>query len=382
MKKLSKLTALFLSLILAFSVMACQDSGESGSSDVTEPFYYALNSLKAIDGIPNLYTVEFDGDYNLSNAINSELKTASELLNYLDSNVPLWKTAKESGAPLTIDVQGAACSSIVAENATSGTKGYIYGRNFDWEEGPAIIIHTMPKGGYKSVSTCYIPFVSNTQNWTPSSDIENNAVSIAGIYVPMDGMNEKGLYIANLNDSLRATESMPQTDDANKKNIQTTVAIRYILDKAATVDEAVKFLSSKDMFPVYGDEDSDNYHVHAYHFAIADNKGKSVVTEWINGELKVTETKVVTNFNIYNAGNSLSGHCDRFDSLIQAGNTANWKMTQEQVKEALKNVQQDHSVWSAVFEPGAKRITYYFRGSQATNAIGPVDYTKPVVVQF
>ena len=382
MKKLSKFFAAVLSAALIISIASCKDSGSSGKEPASEPVTNAISTLKNVDGVPKVYTVEFDGEYYLDGAIDAELETAADLLAYLNKNIYYWKTAKEAGAPLTIDVQGSACSSIVAKNANSGTGGYIYGRNFDWDEGPAIIIHTMPDGGYESVSTCYVPFVSEDTNWAPTSDIENNAVSVAGIYVPMDGMNEKGLYIANLNDDIYASASKPATDDAAKKNVQTTVAIRYILDKAATVDEALNFLSSIDMIPVYADQETDTEPVYAYHFAIADNSGKSVVAEWIHGELKVTDTKIVTNFNIFNHTDNLAGNCDRFDSLATAGGAANWEMTTAQVTEALKNVQHGHSEWSAVFEPSAKRVTYYFRGTSATNDKGPIDYTKPVVVQF
>lgn len=384
MKKLTKISALILSATLIFGFSACQDSGDSGTTAASEPFYNALSSLKTVEGVPDVYTVEFNGEYYLNSAINSNLITADQLLAYLTSNIPFWKTAKESGAPLSIDVKGAACSSIVAENATSGTSGYIYGRNFDWNEGPALIIHTMPDGGYESVSTCYVPFVTNEPNWEPSSDMTNNSVSLAGIYVPMDGMNEKGLYIANLNDDIRANNSVPNVDDAAKKNVQTTVAIRYILDNAATVDEAINFLKKIEMYPVYAEQDTnDDAPLYAYHFAIADNKGKSVVAEWLEGGiLTVTETKVVTNFNISKTNGNPTGKCDRFDSLINAGKAKNWKMTSDEVKNALKNVQQSHSVWSAVFEPGVKRVTYYFRGENPTNPQEPIDYTKSVVVQF
>ena len=240
----------------------------------------------------------------------------------------------------------------------------------------------MPDGGYESVSTCYIPFITNDASWTPSSETVNDSVALAGIYVPMDGMNEKGLYIANLNDDIIGKNTVP-SDDLTKKNVQTTVAIRYILDNAASVEDAVKFLNKIDMFPVYEEQNTEDDPVYSYHFAIADNKGKSVVAEWLEGgELKVTETKVVTNFNIYKNNGNTSGKCKRFDSLVNAGNAANWKMTSEQVKNALANVQQSHSEWSAVFEPCEKRVTYYFRGAAPQDEDKPIDYTKPVVVQF
>ena len=373
------LAALLMAFALVFGFASCSSDSDSEKEKVSasEPATNALSSLKAVDGFSNVFTVEYDGEYYLSDAVDSNLKTASELLSYLTKNIPAWKTAKESGAPLTINVSGAACSSIVAENATAGTSGYIYGRNFDWAEGSAIIVHTRPDNAYESVSTCHLGFITNDPEWTPSSDAEHDAVVLGSIYVPMDGMNEKGLYIANLQND---TEPTMQSAEG-KKYVQTTVAIRYVLDKAATVEEALSFLKGINMCAVYAEDPE----MVDYHFAIADNSGKSVVVEWIDGEMKTVESKIVTNHSLVNQHDDTDhGTFRRFESLKAEGEAANWKMTSSQIAASLEKVQQKHSVWSAVFEPGAKRITYYFRKASITdeNKSTPIDYTKPVVVQF
>ena len=73
MKKLTKISALILSATLIFGFSACQDSGDSGTTAASEPFYNALSSLKTVEGVPDVYTVEFDGEYYLNSAINSNL---------------------------------------------------------------------------------------------------------------------------------------------------------------------------------------------------------------------------------------------------------------------------------------------------------------------
>ena len=79
MKKLSKLFALVLSAALIFSFTSCQESSDSGKPAASEPFYNAFTSLKAVEGVSNVYTVEFDGEDYLDGAITAELKTAKEL---------------------------------------------------------------------------------------------------------------------------------------------------------------------------------------------------------------------------------------------------------------------------------------------------------------
>ena len=386
MMKTKRLAAIFAAMMMALALVSCSNNDDEktdSNQKSTEPSTNALSSLKAVDGIDGVYTLEYTGEYFLDGAINASLKTADELVAYLTKNIPEWKTAKESVKALKINVGGAACSSIVVKNKDGN--GYIYGRNFDWDPGNSLIIHTKPDSGYEAVSTCYMAFFTQDPEWKPTGKPDHDAIAIGGIYVPMDGMNEKGLYIANLNDNLPAV--MPSSPDTSKKDVQTTVAIRYILDKCATVDEAVAFLKTINMYPVYANEEGSE---NAYHFAIADNTGKSVVAEWDNEELKVTDTKIVTNHNLYNESQTPTtgedrehGTFRRYDSLKEKYDTAKGKMSAQEVTKALIEVQQKHSVWSAVFEPSAKKVTYYFRSSSATEETSePIDYDKPVVVEF
>ena len=233
----------------------------------------------------------------------------------------------------------------------------------------------------------------------------------------MDGMNSQGLYIANLNNDYDAV--LPDTSDTTKKYVQTTVAIRYILDKCATVEEARNWLNTIVMCPVYGDmvdEDGDPA-CWDYHFAIADNTGESGVIEWVDGKLEYRDTKIVTNHSLVRESTNTNdeNYDYKEEYYIDPDNPEDddWKeksiprfmslksalkpqMSEQQIKDALYNVQQKHSVWSVVFEPGAKRVTYYFRNPDPESVVEdktdedalhearhhPIDYTKPVVIQF
>lgn len=77
------------------------------------------------------------------------------------------------------------------------------------------------------------------------------------------------------------------SQNTDKPDITTTTAIRLLLDKAATVDEATGSLSEYDMHA------SMNYMVHS---AIADSDGNSVCVEYIGNQMNVIDTPVVTNF--------------------------------------------------------------------------------------
>ncbi|MBR6341333.1 MAG: linear amide C-N hydrolase [Treponema sp.] len=420
MKKLLKFFVPTIGLLLALGLVSCNPSSGTDNPDsgvVTPPddggdddeeriaeggWNLAAQTLKAVNGFADVgvYSIEFDGEYFLSDVIDADLTTAGELVTYLKNHVPEWKTVEDAEYNLDIQVKGAACSSIVAKNKTDGTSGYIYGRNFDWDEGPALILHARPIDGYESISTCFLPFID--EGWEYKDNTNKGAEALGCIYVPMDGMNEKGLYIANLQSDTYPV--MPEEGDTEKDYVQTTVAIRYILDKCQTVAEAVAWLKTINMCPVYADDVDENGvpQMADYHFAIADNTGKYVVAEWINGEFKTKEDRVCTNHSLvdYTDPETLDPRIsrssyERYDALTKIGKDSNWELTSTEVRDALKAVQKSNSVWSAVFEPGAKRVTYYFRKAdphagidttdpdavQAADDV-PMDYTKPLVVQF
>ena len=127
---------------------------------------------------------------------------------------------------------------------------------------------------------------------------------------------------------------------------------------------------------------------YAFHFAIADNTGKSVVVEWYNNVMYTTETPVVTNHYLTEGGiagataNGYSVHAGsitRYATLMDL-HPSTTALTQAQVAAGLQGAAQISlnpsstfgTLWSVVFEPNKRRATYYFRR----------DYTEPVVVEF
>ncbi len=382
MKKMKKLMGIFAALVLAFAVVSCSngsgDDNQNNGQQQTPVTPEATPSTKVeLTSLDNVYYFDYTGDYDLDNLIAAGLTTDTALKDYLTEHVPSWQLANANGANLSINIEGIGCCSIVADNAGSAD-GKIFGRNFDYKNGTAIIIHTKREGSYESVSTSYPYFIVNERNWTPvenpttAEEMINNAVSIGAIYVPMDGMNEKGFYISILEAGDKETTAQTA---AGKTNIQTTVAARYLLDKADSVEKALELLEGFNMYSVHGT---------AYHFAMADNTGKSVVVEWINNNMIVIENvKVVTNHYLAkNSGKTAPAETDnsivRYNAAFNAGELAKWNMNHYQMRDALKAakaIRDDPnsklcSIWSAVYEPAANKVYYYFRE----------DYTKYVEV--
>jgi predicted choloylglycine hydrolase len=105
-------------------------------------------------------------------------------------------------------------------------------------------------------------------------------------YIPLDGINEKGLAVGILQ-----IFDKPTLQDTGKVDITSTTAIRLLLDKATTVDEAVALLKDYDM------HSSANS---CYHYQISDAAGKSVIVEYVDNEMHVLKPdgnyQAVTNF--------------------------------------------------------------------------------------
>lgn len=356
---------LFIILVGMLLLSSCSFKSEMAS----------LKSLRKVtDGV---FYIEYSGNYMLDEYIaDGGGKTNDEMSDFIEKCL---KKGKWSGLGADKDISvkitspDFGCSSIAAENVDGGQ---IYGRNYDWNDCSIIIIHTKPDDGYESISTSCLEFLGLKRDWQPAYKFPNDMIALASIYVPLDGINEKGLYIADL----MAGDDEKTAQDTSKPDVTTTVAIRLILDKAASVDEAISILEENDMYSVI---DS------AHHFAIADSSGKSVVVEYVNNQMYVTECPVLTNHYTADSPKKDNGSDlhrensrERFAKLLAAGEKCGWKMGTADIAKTLESVSANNyaadklnntiTAWSIVFEPEKRKVSYYFRG----------DYTKPYVIEF
>ena len=174
---------------------------------------------------------------------------------------------------------------------------------------------------------------------------------IAAIYAPLDGMNEKGLVVADL----VAGDHTKTDQNTGHVNLTTTSAIRVLLDKAANVEEALRLLESCDM---HSDIDF------SHHLAISDAMGRSVVVEWVDNKMLVAESPLCTNhylaesrlkdYSIY----SEDSH-RRYDSMKQIRDSLT-TMNQNDVVESIRRVaSKEMTRWSVVFDSKSLTATYY-----------------------
>lgn len=258
--------------------------------------------------------------------------------------------------------QGFGCSTLSAANEAGG---YWFGRNFDWNTCNAMIVKSKPKTGYASVSTVNMDFIE--AGGVTLNSLPDEVLAKIALYAPLDGMNESGFAVSV--NMIEDSASIEQNTD--KPDLTTTTAFRLLLNQAATVDEAVKLLSTYDLHGSMG---------MMVHFAMADASGKSVVVEYIENEMVVTETPIVTNFYMaegekYGIGSSQSH--ERYEVLKQK-RQENEHMDKTQMTEAMNSVSKDNfnefesTEWTIIMNQETKELTYYHRENYE------VLYTIPV----
>ncbi len=295
-----------------------------------------------------LSAVRYEGEDGF-NAFLSEggAKTDREVVRFLADSI----FAGNRGA-FTMNTQVFGCSTISVANAGGG---YLFGRNFDWNACDALVITSYPKDGYASVSTVNLDFIRQGAGMAGSL-LSDDMMVKAALYAPLDGMNEKGLCVSV--NMIQDGDTISQ--NTGKPNLTTTTAIRLLLNQAATVEEALKLLGQYDLHA------SMNYMVH---FAIADADGNSVAVEYIDNEMVVTKTLVLTNFYLAEGekqGIGTSQSHERFDILTETL-TGKPSMTQAEVRDALDSVSKDNfnefesTEWGIVFDQSALTAAYYHR---------------------
>ena len=110
------------------------------------------------------------------------------------------------------------------------------------------------------------------------------------------------------------------------------------------------------------------------HLALADADGRSVAVEYVDNEMIVTETPVVTNFYLSDGEKQGIGTAQshtRYEILAQTLEKRG-AMTETEVRDALDSVSKDNfgefesTEWSIVMNQETKELIYYHRENYET----------------
>lgn len=259
----------------------------------------SLMSLEKVDKY-GMYQMTYYGDYGFDEFLEVGARNDADIEAFVTKRLL-------KGLPINLGVTGDGCTAFVVKNESGDI---LFGRNFDFLYAPSLQLYTAPNNGYASVSTVNLAFAGYSGDNLPDGSFFDTFLTLAAPFLPFDGMNEKGLAIA-----LLAVPKAEVPYNPDKITLNTTTAIRLVLDKAATVEEAIELLKQYNIYFSGGIE---------CHYLIADASGHSVIVEYVNQELCVveseTEYQIASNFIAYNGLNIGEGFTEfeRYDRVQNA----------------------------------------------------------------
>lgn len=284
-----------------------------------------MSSVKqASDG---LYTMTCKYDYKCDKFLNADISTIDELTK--------WITKEHFfGVPIEFDSDNFACAAFTAQTP-EGKR--LFGRNFDYEETDTLVIYTAPKDGYASYGVVDLRFFDiGTEDGLDGGSIPARALMLCAPYVTMDGINEAGVGV-----SILQLDISELHQDNGKSDLLITSAIRGILDKCATVDEAIAFLEEYDMHSFLN---------LSYHLFITDKTGRSVIVEWTDSKTFIVEdaactNEVMSNNEFYNP----EWKCERYDTIKNALSEKNGILTEAEAMSVAAAAKRYDTQWSCVY---------------------------------
>lgn len=307
----------------------------------------ASSVVKLDDG---LYYMEYHGDDGFSGIIEQGgIKNSGEIKSYIISFL-----SKGFAKSVISDSPSSdyGCSALTVH---SNDGEVLMGRNFDFEYGTGIIFHSYPDEGYESITTFNADFYGFGKDWVPEGFV-NQYMAISGLFLALDGINEKGLAIADL----MAGDDVETHQNTGKTSLTTTAAIKYLLNRAADVDEALELLQNIDMHSDIGS---------AHHYAMSDATGKSIVVEYVDDKMVIVDSPVLTNHYLceakFNVG--LEDGDNRFEYLCSRIDETGGIMGIEEITDAMGDVSRPQkdgylgTAWTMVMNLTKPSVTYYSR---------------------
>lgn len=339
MKKVIKVALLcVLGLVVVFGVLMWLEFGPLVKG--------ALSAEKLDDG---LYYMEYRGDDGFDGLMaQGGFESADQMVSYIIEFLSKGHCKPEVKTQKT----GFGCSALTVKTPEGGV---LMGRNFDFSSAVGVVLHTIPNRGYETITTFNVKFYGFDEDYKPEGFV-NQYLALTGLFFALDGINEKGLAIADL----MAGDTIQTHQRTSKPDLTTTAAISYLLKNAANVDEALDLLRGIDMHSDIGS---------AHHYAMADASGKNVVVEYVDNKMVVVESPAVANHYLCEAklNVGLVDGDNRYAKLCELNKQTGGVMNERQLTEAIEAVSQPEregflgTAWTMVMDLKHPSVTYYSR---------------------
>ena len=225
----------------------------------------ALTTFKHVSDHP-YYTMTYQ-NFEYSDMVNKELSNNDEVIKYYKQK--FFKSL--SDAIPGEDKNEYVTKGSVAFYSRTVIYSYMKGRVYNSYDAPILMVTAKPQNGYKSwniidMSDVGVQAETNVDQWY------NNAFqTIAATYCTSEGINQEGLSVSLISCPVASC------DDTNLINITPFVAVRLMLDRATTVDNAIDVLKNYDI----------DFSSGTYHFFVSEKEEKSAIIEYVNGSMEV-----------------------------------------------------------------------------------------------
>lgn len=303
----------------------------------------SIRQIAPADGPYGLYAMDVSYRYDLDRIIERGLGADQGNMDaILAEALPL--------VPVHMQAPQFGCSAFTLASG----EGVLMGRNYDFRfDTSAMLVHSAPADGYESIGFCAL----DNLGVVDALQTKSRFACLAAPFACLDGVNEKGVSCAVL-----TLDSKPTFRITGKPIISTPMAIRLMLDRAATTQQAVDLLLSYDMFATSGRD---------YHFYITDAQGDGRVIEYDCDSPErmpvVTPTRQVTNFFVMHEDkvapfqkNGAYGHGrERYDAISavldgapsgQDAQVTAWKALRTASQEPNPEDVTSNTQWSIVFD--------------------------------
>jgi hypothetical protein len=232
-----------------------------------------------------------------------------------------------------IDTTGWACTVFMSASGDP-----MLGRNFDFHDEPALILHHRPPGAYRSVSLVDISYLGVDRENLHKVDDPGQLDKASRL--PFDGMNEKGVAVA--------MAAVPAARTKDGRTVGSLGVMRQVLDGAASVQEAIAIFTAASI-----DFDGGP----PLHYLVADATGAGAVIEYVDGQVHVIERErqpyiAMTNFVL--TGDEPSD--DRYRTAVGTLKAKRGVMTPRSTIDLLRATKQAHTRWSAAYDLKARKV--------------------------
>jgi len=289
-----------------------------GMRDVPENVLATLSTIEKLDDYP-VYTMRYFGPYIRSSELTPTAPSDAA------SREHAW-----------------ACSLFAAV----GDAGQpVFGRNFDWEYSPILVIHLEPETGHRSVMSIDLAYLvdAGTIAHLDTAPVESLLPLLSAPFLTFDGMNDTGLSIAMAS----VDYECGYPTDPDKRDVGDLRMMREVLESSATVEEAIAFLEGINPVSQGGPNT---------HYLLADRTAAAALIEYHDGEMYVFQSnaespwKTATNFPVVLTEGDPAGSCWRYDRIEEALRDSGGSLSPAEAMRLLQAVSTSMTQWSIVYD--------------------------------